>query len=142
MINLIYLHSVGFTQRALSRIFEHDENYKDFYTALSHESLRKLGFKEERIQTILQKKEKLDIGKIHKLVQELDVQTITAKNPLYPELLQKTPVRPYFLYVRGTLPANTNLISVVGSRKSTSYSRTVLSSIIPELVRSGYGIVS
>jgi len=142
MINLIYLHSVGFTQRALSRIFEHDENYKDFYTALSHESLRKLGFKEERIQTILQKKEKLDIGKIHKLVQELDVQIITAKNPLYPELLQKTPVRPYFLYVRGTLPANTNLISVVGSRKSTSYSRTVLSSIIPELVRSGYGIVS
>ena len=59
MINLIYLHSVGFTQRALSRIFEHDENYKDFYTALSHESLRKLGFKEERIQTILQKKSPL-----------------------------------------------------------------------------------
>lgn len=31
---------------------------------------------------------------------------------------------------------------MVGSRKSTSYSRTVLTNIIPELVQRGYGIIS
>ncbi len=141
-LSLVLLHSAGFTQKALSRIFENDENYEDFYNSISLEKLQKLGFKEDKIQWILKKKTELNITKISELLEKLDVQIITVKNPLYPELLQQAPVHPYFLYVRGNLPSHTNLISVVGSRKSTQYSRAVLSDIIPELVRSGYGIIS
>lgn len=142
LVFLVFLHSIGLTQKALCRIFEHREDYNIFYKDLSHESLRKLGFKDEKIQMILQNKEKLDTEKIIGLIEKLNIEIITIHNPLYPELLLQTPVRPYLLYVRGTLPTHTNLLSVVGSRKSTTYSRTTLSDILPELVRSGYGIIS
>ncbi len=139
---LVFLHSIGLTQKALTRIFATNENYEDFYSSLDHETLLKLGFKDEKIQMILAEKVKLDTQKIMNLIEKLGVQIITITNPLYPELLGQTSVCPYFLYVRGTLPSHTNLISIVGSRKSTAYSRSVLSDIVPELVRSGYGIVS
>jgi len=142
LLPLVFLHSLGFSQKALSRIFENNENYGDFYDGLNHQSLQRLGLKEEKIQTILEKKQKLHTTKITEYTEKLAVQIVTIKDPQYPELLRQTPVRPYFLYIRGTLPAHTNLISIVGSRKSTPYSRTTLGMIIPELVRAGYGIVS
>lgn len=142
LLFLVFLHSIGFSQRALSRIFEKEENYEYFYNKLSFQILEKLGFKGEKIQMILEAKKKLDTAKISELLRELSVQIVTIKNPLYPELLKQTPVCPYFLYVRGKLPKNTNLLSIVGSRKSTSYSRTTLTNIVPELVRGSYGIVS
>ncbi len=132
---LVFLHSIGFSQKALARIFENDENYEDFYNQIDYSFLQKLGFKEEKIQTVLEKKQKLDTARITELIEKLNIQIITLHNPLYPELLLQTPVCPYFLYVRGILPTHTNLLSVIGSRKSTSYSRTTLATIIPDLVR-------
>lgn len=142
LLPLVFLHSIGFSQKALSRIFESSEEYGDFYDRLDYGLLQKLGLKEDRIQSILEKKQKLHTTKITEYIEKLGVQIITVKDPQYPELLRQTPVRPYFLYVHGTLPTHTNLISVVGSRKSTAYSRTTLGTIVPELVRAGYGIVS
>lgn len=139
---LVFLHSIGFSQKALARIFENDENYEDFYNQIDYLFLQKLEFKEEKIQTVLDKKQKLDTAKIIELIEKLHIQIITTHNPLYPELLFQTPVCPYFLYVRGILPTHTNLLSIIGSRKSTSYSRTILTNIIPDLVREWYGIVS
>lgn len=135
LLPLVYLHSIGFTQKTLSRMFAKEENYEDFYENLDHKILANLGFKDEKIQAILEAKEKLDTAKISELIEKLSVQIITITHPLYPELLGQTPVCPYLLYVRGTLPTHTNLISVVGSRKSTLYSRATLSEILPELVR-------
>lgn len=142
LLPLVFLHSLGFSQKALSRIFEGSEDYAGFYDRLDYPSLQKLGLKEDKIRTVLEKKRKLDEAKISEKIERLHVQIVTIKDPEYPELLRETPVRPYFLYVRGALPSNTDLISVVGSRKSTAYSRTTLSTIVPELVRNGYGIVS
>lgn len=142
LLPLVYLHSIGFTQKALTRIFAKEENYEDFYDKLDRQVLTNLRFTEERILSLLEAKQKLDTDKISRLIRELGVQIITLTHPLYPELLGQTPVCPYFLYVRGTLPVHTSLISVVGSRKSTTYSRTTLSDILPELVRNGYGIIS
>jgi DNA processing protein len=139
---LVFLHSIGLSQRALARIFEKEENYEVFYTNLSMTTLKQQGFKDDKIQTILQAKTELDTVKITNLIEKLDIQIVTIHDEHYPELLRQTPVYPYFLYVRGALPNHTNLISVVGSRKSTSYSRTILSNIIPELVQRGYGIIS
>lgn len=142
LLPLVFLHSIGFSQRALSRIFEQEENYEDFYNKLEHRDLQSLGFKNEKIQAILKAKEELDTAKISHLIEKLSIQIITMKDSLYPELLKQTPVCPYFLYVRGILPTHTNLISIVGSRKSTSYSRATLSDIIPDLVHKWYGIIS
>ncbi|MBP7773988.1 DNA-processing protein DprA, partial [Candidatus Gracilibacteria bacterium] len=60
----------------------------------------------------------------------------------YPSLLKILPDAPTILYVRGVLPTNDALISVVGSRKHSQYAVSCLEKIIPDLIRSGYGIVS
>lgn len=142
LLTLVYLHSLGFSQRALSRIFETRDNYEEVYNNLSPELLLKLWFKSEKIQTILGAKTKLDTEKIEDLLEKLEVKIVTLKDSEYPGLLRQTPVCPYFLYVRWALPTHANLISVIGSRKSTVYSRNVLGDILPALVQKGYGVIS
>jgi len=139
---LAYLHSLGFSQKSLVRIFATQENYEDFYNNLSRESLKKLGLKDDKIGIILEKKQKLDTEKISYTLRNLGVRIITLKDDEYPELLRQTSICPYFLYVRGHIQAGSDYLSVVGARKSTPYSRQALSLIIPDLVRAGYGIVS
>lgn len=141
-LSLVCLHSIGFSQRSLVKIFEREENYEDFYNRLDSALLSKFGLKDDKIETVLEKKRKLDMGKISSLLEKWGVRIITLKDPEYPELLRQTPVCPHFLYVRGTLKTWSDFLSIVGSRKSTVYSRQALLSIIPELVRSGYGIIS
>ena len=131
---LAFLHSIGLTQKALSRIFAIEENYEDFYNTLNFRVLERHGLRPEKIQSILKMKEELDTDKIVAHIEKLSIQIITIKDRTYPELLRQTPICPFLLYVRGILPIHENLISIVGSRKSTSYSRTTLVDIIPELV--------
>ena len=42
LLALVYLHSLGFSQRALSRIFETRSDYGEVYDTLSRESLAHL----------------------------------------------------------------------------------------------------
>ncbi len=100
LLSLVYLHSLGFSQRALSRIFEEQENYEAFYLGLDSKRLEQLKFKDDRIGAILAAKAKLDTAKIQDLLQKLDVKIVTLKDTEYPELLREAPVCPYFLYVR------------------------------------------
>lgn len=122
---LAYLHSIGFSQKSLSRLFEHEENYEDFYRKLDSRILEKMGLKSEKIAIVLEKKRSLDEAKISNIFEKLGVQIVTRHHESYPSLLKESPVSPYFLYVRGALQ-DIPLISIVGSRKSTSYSRTAL----------------
>ena len=100
LLSLVYLHSLGFSQRALSRIFEEQENYQEFYLALDRKRLEQLKFKDERIDAILSAKTKLYTMKIKDILEKLNVEIITLHDSRYPELLGETPVCPYFLYVR------------------------------------------
>ena len=100
LFSLVLLHSVGFSQRALCRIFETRDNYEEIYNDLDQVLLEKLGFKGEKINAILSAKTKIDTLKIQDVLKKLEVQIITKKDQSYPSLLRETPVCPYFLYVR------------------------------------------
>lgn len=138
---LAYLHSIGISQKSLVRLFEKEENYESVYRSLDASMLEKIGMRPQKIEEVLRARLSMDERKIQHTFERLNIQILTIHDPSYPLLLRESPVRPYFLYVRGTL-RDIPLISVVGSRKSTTYSRTALGMIIPDLVRAGYGIVS
>ena len=55
----------------------------------------------------------------------------------YPELLYQCPDAPIILYVRGSLQSWEHLrgLSIVGTRNATSYGRTTVSYLIPELAQ-------
>lgn len=139
---LVFLHSLGFSHRSLAKIFAQDQDYAGFYNNLSVATLKSLRIKDEKIQDILEQKSKLDEAKIEAAIKRLGVRIVTIHDSEYPTYLRETKIFPYFLYVRGALRGDTNYISIVGSRKSTPYSRHALEGIVRDLVVADYGIVS
>lgn len=84
-----------------------------------------------------------DVQQIYTILVEQDIRIITESDSDYPPLLLETPDHPYLLYVRGTLPAPTMpLVSVVGSRKYTTYGKQACESLVRDLARASVGIVS
>lgn len=69
---------------------------------------------------------------LRKNMKERNISVITIEDEDYPGILKETYDPPYILYCRGDLKILKNsLLGVVGSRKATSYSRMVLSDILP-----------
>jgi DNA processing protein len=77
-----------------------------------------------------------------KLTRE-NIEILTPDDPGYPQLLKEIPSAPFVLYKKGTLDLNSApLISVVGSRKFTSYGKQAADSLVHNLVQAGLIIVS
>ncbi len=73
----------------------------------------------------------------------LGFQVLRYVDPDYPHLLAEIPLPPPLLYLRGNLaPADDLAISVVGTRRVTTYGRQVTEQISHELARQGITIVS
>ena len=74
------------------------------------------------------------------------VKTIAFNDPLYPPLLREIPSAPYILYIKSDLELSEifsgYLISVVGSRKMTSYGKRVAYSFARDLATAGITVVS
>lgn len=69
------------------------------------------------------------------------IKYIKADDPSFPPLLRQISSPPQGLFFRGllnTLPA----ISIVGTRRNTSYGRRCVEAIVPDLVAAGFAIVS
>lgn len=68
---------------------------------------------------------------------------IYSSDPSYPSLLKEACDHPSLLYYRGRLPAqNLPLLTVVGTRKISSYGREVMDYLMPPLIKAGIGIIS
>ena len=70
-----------------------------------------------------------------------NIQYITLDDTRYPPLLRQISDPPKGLYVRGNLQ-DVPCISIVGTRRSTSYGRRAAQEIVSDLVVAGLGIVS
>jgi DNA processing protein len=76
-------------------------------------------------------------------LEQLKIQLVSYNDSEYPELLREIPDFPLLLYYRGTLPESSSAsLGVVGTRRITTYGRSVTSTLVPILSRSGLIIVS
>lgn len=141
MKNLYFavLHSFGFTHKKLRDITEDAEQ---FYNKLDTKILLEAGFQTDKAQNIVDKNTPQFVERVERTLRELSVNVVHIDDSEYPTLLKILPDAPTILYVRGILPANDALISVVGSRKHSQYAVSSLEKILPDLIRSGYGIIS
>jgi DNA processing protein len=78
---------------------------------------------------------------------EKDINYLTLPEDLYPKLLKQIPNPPFVLYVKGAIETlnqieNEKFLGVVGTRRITSYGKTVTEMITGELVDNGFTIVS
>ena len=97
---------------------------------------------DDRRNKILEKIATIDIPKLEQVLASKNIDIITIKSGQYPAKLRTIKQAPYILYIRGTLREERKMLGVVGSRRSTSYGRKILDTMIPDLVRAGCGIVS
>ncbi|MBC7498665.1 DNA-protecting protein DprA [Candidatus Gracilibacteria bacterium] len=142
-LSLAILHSGGFTHRDLHNLFESHENYGDILTDfLGIKKTPTLWMTDERRNKILEKLATIDIPKLEQILGSKNIDIITIRSEQYPAKLRTIKQAPYILYVRGILREERKMLGVVGSRRSTSYGRKILDTMIPDLVRAGCGIVS
>lgn len=109
----------------------------------SREGLEQSGIGPSLAEKIMAERGAIDPGKEwEKLIRE-NIQILTPDNPDYPQLLKEIPSAPFVLYKKGDLDLNSApLISVVGSRKFTTYGHQAATSLVKDLVQAGLIIVS
>lgn len=143
ILSLIRLHSGGFTQLDLKKLFANEENYTEILNEFLNQ-WRSIApwITNERKEKILEKITKVNIENIKNILETKHIEIITIHSEKYPEKLKTIKQSPYLLYVRGDIREERKMLGIVGSRRSTSYGKKILEKIIPELVRAQCGIVS
>ncbi len=143
MNNLLYLawlHQSWISQKKLHLIFEAKQNYKEFFENLNFNNLRQFWIRQDLIQNILERKQKVILENIEKKLKNRNVKIITFFNKSYPEALKNIPNPPFLFYLRWKID-NSPKFSIVWARKISSYGIKVMEKIVPE-ISSYFTIVS
>ncbi len=103
----------------------------------------KSGLSSKLVENFFQEKKNLDPEREWEKLHKEEISLISWNDPDFPKLLKEIPSAPFILYKKGNLDLNAApLLSVVGSRKFTSYGRQATYSLVQNLVRAGITIVS
>lgn len=129
---LVYLHSIWINHKKLHFIFKNNQNYKDFFDNLSYNNLRKFYNDESKIYFILDNYKKIDIQKIQNKLKQRQVKIITIFDRDYPESFRYISNSPFLFYLRWIIDKNPK-ISVVWSRKISTYWENVIKNFIPDI---------
>lgn len=105
--------------------------------------LDRFGWGQEITSKVIEKRRRVNVEKEFARCQKLGVKLLVPEDEAYPRLLKEIHDPPFLLYVRGRiLPSDEVALTVVGSRRMTSYGRQILENLIPELCAAGLTIVS
>ncbi len=131
-IYLVFLHKIWFNHKKLHSIFKEKQNYKEVFEKINYTFLIKQWFKEKQTNLILENKKKLNKEKIHKILNNLNVDIIDFFDINYPNDLKNISNPPFLLYLRGKID-NKPKIAFVWTRNTTYYWEKVIFMLIPEL---------
>jgi len=76
------------------------------------------------------------------LIEEHAIKLLTIADEAYPELLKEIHMPPAVLYYLGQAWPAAKRLAVVGARKGNEYGQRIINTIVPDLITSGYTIVS
>lgn len=94
-------------------------------------------------KNIINFKNKIDVEKEIEAIKKENIKIITYNDPDYPEFLKHLPDPPVLFYVKGELKKDDMFaISIVGTRKPTSYGRLVVEHLVKQLAEYKLTIVS
>ncbi|MDO8583566.1 MAG: DNA-processing protein DprA [bacterium] len=130
----------NFGSRTLRRLFQFFPDAKSAWLAKGSDLIA-AGLGEEKIANFLEWRNTFNVNVSLKLLEEQSIHVIFRRDADYPPAFEHSSDPPEILFVRGTLK-NIPCISVVGTRRITSYGVKCLELIIPPLVRVGLAIVS
>ena len=142
----LYLHGLNlFPQFGPARLYKICKKIKSFQEAYnaSPKALIACGIEPEIAQAFLQLRGQINIESESEELEKAQIKILTYQDPIYPKLLLEIPKYPPLLYYRGKMADAEELcVSVVGTRKITTYGRSVIPDLLTPLVEAGVSIVS
>lgn len=138
---------VGFGQTAyigpnrLRKLIDHFGDVEHAWNASERELQDVLD--ERSVESLLRSRAKFSLDREMERIERAGIEVVTIADEHYPRLLAMIPSPPPVLYVRGELRSEDDLaVSIVGTRRSTSYGREVTHRIATGLAEAGITIVS
>lgn len=131
-IYLVWLHSIWFTHKKLNYIFKSKQNYKYMFENINYDFLKKIWFRDEQVEKILENYKKINLEFLNKKLKEREVKLVICTEKDYPDSLNYIANKPYFIYIRWDLK-DKNYFWLVWSRMISSYSKKVISRFVPDL---------
>lgn len=126
----------------LAKVFKRFGSFKLAFHAGAGE-LKTAGLEQPIIEVFLHHREKLDLQKSIRNLEQQNIKLLTFDDKTYPKLLSAIPDSPPLLYYRGLLENPHELcVSVVGTRRITSYARAIIPDLIQPLCKDGITVVS
>lgn len=108
----------------------------------SEKQLKSLPLWVEVAEEFVVNRKNIDVSEEWNKVKEAGVEVITKDSSRYPELLKQIYDAPYILYAKGEIKPEEVCISIVGSRKCTSYGQEIAYELGRELAARGVTVVS
>jgi DNA processing protein len=108
----------------------------------TRQDLLACGWDEQTTDTYLSWRQTFDEAAIAESLSALNIQTIHREDIAYPPQLLDLFDPPLCLFVRGSLTQYTTSLSIVGTRKMSSYGKHIIDTLIPVLVQAGVTIIS
>lgn len=136
----IALNTIG--NERLKKIVKSGLGFEDLWKMPAGEIINRLG-KEGFAEEFLKKRESINPEKELEEIEKMDIKFTTVFDKKYPKQLKEIFSPPALLYYKGDINIlNEPAISVVGSRKFTTYGKNATEKIVSCLAEAGYVVVS
>ena len=126
----------------LKKLINHIGSAKKVWQSSSKSLLSTSGIGKHTIQNIGNKEFLLLAEKEIALCEKQDIKIISQNNDLYPKHLLNCDDSPVILFYKGNLHPDLNPISIVGTRKMTSYGKTFIQELLSGLSNSKVSTIS
>lgn len=128
--------------KRLANLLRHFNSIEGAWKA-SEKQLSAIGLDQRAIHNLSIQRQQLNLDSELSKIAQLGAQLITLADDDYPPLLKQLDDPPLVLYVRGRLaPEDQRALAVVGTRRATTYGRTVAHRLSKELAAQGITIIS
>lgn len=133
----------GFGFKRINQLFEIYKDWNKIWN-LNYYDLQKINFNPDLAKIFLHYREKIDLHKNYNIYKNQNIKIITCFDKNYPYLLKQIFSPPVVLFAQGNteLLKNKNFLSVVGSRKYTSYGKSIIQKLIRPIAEQNITIVS
>lgn len=133
---------VPFGPKRVELMLKYFSNAKGIWNATFND-LTKLGLSEKIVEAFVGYREDFDISTYFNKLKRLKIEILTLDDKEYPSLLKRIDSAPRVLYVKGSFGSNdVNAVSIVGTRKMSSYGKEVTQMFASRLAELGITVVS
>lgn len=128
--------------RTIRKLLHYFGSEEKIWEASDQELAKASILTEKARNSLIQYRGKMDFSHMNSLLQKWQIDVISITEDGYPALLKKTNNPPAALFYQGFEPHWDKTISIVGSRKCTSYGLTTASKLSYELAKKGVAVIS